>query len=335
MFVTSSEQRGGLLVAVISGGRPALKERPISRYLTNLREAGVSDVVWSVSERDAPDYEQDGNPLLVYPKEWAYEYARAHWMLSTEPNPQFLGAFPGREWACLEAERRGCWGVLQLDDNIDRFTFPNGNIAARLIVDQSGGAARIMDLLAAVTLATNGRMVGANLQSVPNIKMKIARPGFPYSCFIEQVGAGREDWYGPFEDDITHAFQYGTRADSASSTAVVMPLLRYHKEPNSRSAMRAYYDNTRAVSLQKIFPEAAKVTIRRGRSNGRGTARVYHQMSRTAIKNQLVVKDRDLYLAVKMTIERMLIEWKAISTEKIRAKVMGRAKPLANVPAEK
>jgi len=60
-------------------------------------------------------------------------------------------------------------------------------------------------------------MVGANLDAIPYVKLQIARAGFTYSMFVEKVGPGREPWYGPFEDDITHAFQYGIRADGAHS----------------------------------------------------------------------------------------------------------------------
>lgn len=108
MFVTSDEVRGGLLVAVISGGRPRLDQRAVSRFLPDLHAAGVQDIVWVVSDQDAPSYEQDEHPLCVYPRAWALDYARGHWMQPQKPGPDaFLGAFPGREWACREAERRG------------------------------------------------------------------------------------------------------------------------------------------------------------------------------------------------------------------------------------
>jgi hypothetical protein len=324
MFVTRSEQRSGLLVAVISGGRPKLDERPTAQFLQQLHGIGLNDIVWVVNEKDVDEYQQDEHPISVYPKDWAFEYASKHWMLTSPPNPGFLGAFAGREWACLEAERRGCWGVLQLDDNIIRTVFPRDGWAGRMVVENNGGMGLFADLLAAVTLSTNGRMVGAQLSSIPYVKLKLARPGFPYSCFIEQVGAGREPWYGPYEDDITHAFQYGTRADAGSSTAVVLPLLRYKKEPKSKSAMRAYYDHTRAVSLQKIFPEAANITIKQKRSNGMGTPRVYHTMSPNAIKNQLVVKDREMFNAFKATVEELLPQWRVLNEQRVREKVARR-----------
>jgi hypothetical protein len=320
MFVTRSDQRSGLLVAVISGMRPKLDERPTAQFLSDLHGFGVHDIVWVISERDAPDYEHDDHGLAVYTKDWSLDYARQHWMLAAEPNPGFLGAFPGREWACREAERRGCWGVLQLDDNIIRAVFPRDGWAGREVVARNGGLALFVDLLIAVTLATNGRMVGAQLSSIPYVKLQLARAGFPYSCFIEKVGAGREDWYGPYEDDITHAFQYGTRADAGSSTAIVLPLLRYKKEPSSKSAMRSYYDHTRAVSLQRIFPEAANITIKQKRSNGMGTPRVYHTMGPGAIRNRMVVKDKELFLGVKARIEELLPQWRELNAQRVREK---------------
>lgn len=121
MFVTSDEQRSGLLVAVITGGRPELKQRPTRKLIENLKEAGVSDVVWVVSEKDAPGYEHDDNDLCVYPMDWAEKYASEHWMQPTPYEPgTFFGAFVGREWACLEAERRGCWVIDVTEEQLAR-----------------------------------------------------------------------------------------------------------------------------------------------------------------------------------------------------------------------
>lgn len=299
MFVTNDKQRGGLLVAVITGGRPQLSQRPTGRFLQGLRDAGVSDVVWVVSEKDAPAYEHDDNDLAVYPMEWAEKYATEHWMQPTPYEPgTFFGAFVGREWACVEAERRGCWGVLQLDDNIQKVSIVNDTPNGFEIDRRHGELAGVMDSLAAVTLSTNGHMVGAQLSAVGTIDKKLSRPGFPYSCFIEKVGEGRENWYGPFEDDITHALQYGTRADN--STALVVGHWKYCKEFNSKSGMRKKYNNERAVQLQRIFPESAELVIQTAKSNGvkgdgKANARVFHKLRRGAIRNPQVVLDKDLY----------------------------------------
>ncbi|MFD7247834.1 hypothetical protein ACFV6Y_38535 [Streptomyces massasporeus] len=324
MFVTSDEQRAGLLVAVISGGRPTLAERPVHKFFDQLTAAGFPEIVWVVNERDVPGYEPDDHEIVQYPHDWAYQYASSHWMQPTPPDPAagFFGAFPGREWACREAERRGCWGVLQLDDNINRLSVPRGGAGAFAVARNHGGLGMFADLIAAVALSTNGRMVGANLDAVISAEAIIARAGFCYSLFIEKVGEGREEWYGPFEDDITHAFQYGTRADGA--TAAVLPMLRYAKESKSKTGMRAKYNHERAVQLQRIFPESAKIGVRATASNGKGNARVFHTMLPGAIRNPLAVHDREMFGAVGEKLGRMVVEWNDAQMEANREKVARR-----------
>ncbi|MBK4183159.1 GREB1-related protein [Corynebacterium macginleyi] len=327
MYATSDKQRGGLLVAVITGGRPKLSERPTRKFFQQLHDAGVHDIVWVVSEKDAPHYERDDNELAVYPMEWAEKYASEHWM---NPKPyesgSFFGAFVGREWACLEAERRGCWGVMQLDDNIISTTAVAQDSAGEATLRVHGGMGFIVDVLAGVALSTNGKMVGAQLTSVITNQAKVSRPGFPYSCFIERVGDGREHWYGPFEDDITHAFQYGTRADS--STALVVPMLRYRKESKSTSGMRSKYNHERAVQLQRIFPESAKVVAKSTKSNGvrgDGMARVFHQMQAGAIRNPQVILDRELYGKVRDRVTMIVRERGELAVQVNRKKMRKRA----------
>jgi hypothetical protein len=311
MFVTPSDRRGGVLVAVISGGRPELSRRPVRHYLSDLKAFGPQDTIWAVSDADADAYERDEWPVSVYPRSWAEEYAATHWMLPTPPEPGgFLGAFPGREWACREAERRGCWAVLQLDDNINWLCLLRGTVHSKHFAEERGGLALFTDLLAGVALSTNARTVGAQLDAVsPSSKQarKVARPGFPYSLFLERVGPGREEWYGPFEDDITHSFQYGGRADGA--TAAVMPVLHYKKEPKSKTGMRQHYGHTRAVQLQHIFPESAKVAVRATHSNGRGGARVFHTMQSGSIRNPLIVHDHDLFGRVRDALGGLVQGW--------------------------
>ena len=329
MFVTTSEQRGGILVAVITGGRPELRRRPTALLLDAVREAGVADVVWCVSELDANLYEDDSNDLLVYPRAWAEEYAAAHWMQPEpfKPGPgSFLGAFPGREWACREAERRGCWGVLQLDDNIIKLSFLRGSTASQRFIMEHGGSALVLDFLAAIALSTNARTVGGQLSSVnPRVSeaRQVARAGFPYSLFIERVGPGREEWYGPFEDDITHSLQYGHRPDGA--TAAVIPRLLYMKESASKTGMRAHYGNERAVQLQRLFPQSAKVGIRVTRSNGRGEPRLFHTMPPGAVRNRLVVQDPALFGAVRDRLQQLTEAWVPVELAANRAKVQRRA----------
>lgn len=322
-YITNPEQRSGLLVAVITGGRPNLIERQTSGLLPHLKTFGMHNIVWVVSDKDADGYERDDHELAVYTREWAYEYAREHWMLAEPPEPGgFFGAFPGREWACLEAERRGCWGVLQLDDNIMKLCMPRGTKASYRIAERNGGLALYADLLCAVALSTNSHMTGANLNSVANDAGVVARAGFPYSLFIERVGEGREHWNGPYEDDITHAFQYGTRADGA--TAAVLPSIRYLKESKSKTGMRSKYNHMRSVQLQRIFPESAKLMIKKQRSNGRGGPRIFHQMQNNAVRNRLTVLDPDLWGAAKARIEQLIEEWHPLQIEMTREKIAKR-----------
>lgn len=323
MFVTTPEQRAGILVAVITGGRPELAQRPTAQYLPAARAAGVGGIAWVLSEKDAPGYETDDNELVVYTRDWQYEYAKTHWMHPDPPAVDaFLGAFPGREWACREAERRGCWAVLQLDDNIDRLCLFRGTAPAIQLATDHGGLGLFLDLLAGTMLSTNARTVGAQLDATapdPKQARQVARAGFPYSLFLERVGPGREEWFGPFEDDITHSLQYGTRADGA--TAALLPNLHYKKESKSKSGMRSHYNHTRAVQLQRIWPQAAKVGVRVTRSNGRGEPRVFHTMPRGAIRNPLIVRDRELFGAVRDRMQGLLEEWPALEAGGVRAKV--------------
>jgi hypothetical protein len=303
MSATSSAERAGILVAVISGGRPLLKQRPTSKFLGELRAAGVQDCVWVVNERHAGSYEQDENPIVTFSDVWAYDYAREHWTYPVRPPEPggFFGAFPGREAACREAERRGCWGVLQLDDNIRQLYFLRNTRGGALVVRDRGGFGWYLDLLAGVVLATNARMVAPSLGSIGEAEYRVARTGFPYSAFVEQVGHGREEWFGPYEDDILHALQYADRADGATTALLTLP--RYQKLSNVEtgrgtrdlSGMRGQYTHDRARMLQRLQPQAAKVQVRRTTSNGRGEPRVFHQMPAGALRNPLVVTDRERY----------------------------------------
>lgn len=326
MYVTSAEQRAGIFVAVITGGRPTLNQRPVAHLLPALADAGVHSIGWVMSDQHAPEYETDAFEQVIYTRDWAEEYAATHWMLPTRPEPGgFLGAFPGREWACREAERRGCWAVLQLDDNIKRIDFVRSVKSGVEVARRHGGLGLFVDLLAGVLLSTNARTAGAQLSSVnpaDDLK-KMVRPGFPYSLFLEQVGEGREPWYGPFEDDITHSFQYGTRADGA--TAAVMPVIHYQKETTSKTGMRQQYNHTRSVQLQRIFPESAKIGVQASRSNGLGGARMFHKMTRSAIRNRLVIRDRAMFGAIKTKVRKLAEEFHELNTEATRDKIMRRA----------
>jgi len=325
MFVTSEADRGGLLVSVITGGRPLLKQRTVGRFFEQMHAAGVADIVWVANERHADDLEPDEHEVVTYSDDWAYEYASEHWMSPDTPPERggFFGAFPGREAAAREAERRGCWGVLQLDDNIDRIMFVRDTRGGNKVIQDLGGFAFFVDMLTAVSRSTNARTVGAQLSSIPEPEFKIARPGFPYSLFIERVGEGREEWFGPYEDDITHSLQYGDRADG--STAAIVPMIRYHKENTSKTGMRAKYNHERSKMLQRLQPHVAKVGVRATRSNGQGGARVFHSMPAGAIRNPLAVHDHDLYGAAREALVAATGQWKVAEREGNRAKAMERA----------
>ena len=313
MFVTTAEQRSGILVSVVTGGRPELRHRPTARFLQEVADAGVNDVVWSIREDHAEGYEPDEFPFLTYTRDWAMEYGAAHW-LETESEPDdWFGPITGREWACREAERRGCWAVLHLDDNIDWLCFLRGTEWSKRLVNERGGMALILDLLAALTLSTNARLIGPQTDyTAPTTKQAsiVARPGFPYSIYLERVGPGREEWYGPYEDDIIHALQYGTRWDGA--TSAVVPSLHYKKNTaRLKGGNREHYGarTHRAVQLQRLLPQAAKVNLRMTHSNGRGQPRVFHTMLAGAIRNPLVVRDPALFGAVRDVLQGMAEDW--------------------------
>lgn len=313
---------GGVLVAIITGGRPALKERPTAELLGTLSAAGFSQVAWVMHERDAEGYERDEHEIVTYSEEWAHEYASSHWFEVNPPEPGgFYGAFVGREAACLEAERRGCWAVLQLDDNIDELSLVRGSRAGHHLVDEIGGLGFFGLVLAEVAAGTNGRMVGAQLQAVSAIQPMMARPGFPYSLFVERVGEGREEWWGPFEDDISHAMQYGQRADGA--TALVLPTLNYKKESKSKTGMRSRYNHSRSRQLQAIFPHSAKVGVRRGKANGRGEPRVFHTMKAGAVRNPLLITDHAIYEQARSRIRDAVNNWYERERDYMRVKVDG------------
>lgn len=300
-MLANDKERQGLLIAVITGGRPELKQRPTHKFLDELKTAGYTNICWVVSEKDAPNYEHDQHELITYPTKWAEQYAAEHWMLTTPYEPgSFYGAFVGREYACLEAEKRSCWGVMQLDDNITALSILKYGTAAVETVKEQNNMVMFADVLTAITKSTNGRMVGAQLSAIPEPQLKVSRPGFPYSCFIEQVGEGREHWYGPFEDDITHALQYGERAQEG--TALVAPTLLYTKESKSKTGMRSRYNHERAVNLHRIFPHLAKITAKSTKANGVAgdhNARVFHHMNAGAIRTPQTITNKTRYKQVQ------------------------------------
>jgi hypothetical protein len=315
MFVSSAELKG-LLPAVISGGRPALASRKTAKWLASL-DGATADPVWVVRSDQAAAYERDGHEIVPYGLDWAIGYASGHWTHTEPPEGTFLGAFPGREAACREAEKRGCWGVLQLDDNINDLEI--GQNSGRALA-RKRGLILFAEFLAAVTLSTNSRMTGAQLTSLSTINDRaLARKGFPYSLFVERVGEGREEWFGPYEDDISHAMQYGARADMA--TASVVSFLRYRKENGSKTGMRSHYKGDRARGAQMAFPEGIKMGIRRTRSNGMGEPRLFHTMCGDAIKNPLIIRDKERFREAERAMGDLLREFSEDAARQIEKKL--------------
>lgn len=165
-----------LLVAIITGGRPALADRPTRLLVPALRDAGFSDIEWVIREDHVDSYETDALPLNVYSVEWASRYARTHWRHPTAQwvHNGFFGAFPGREHIMRDAETRGYDAVLQLDDNIKLIGLLNATQPAYRSVLNAG---TLVQILVNLALSTNGWMTGAQLSSVPPGGMtKIIRP---------------------------------------------------------------------------------------------------------------------------------------------------------------
>lgn len=225
-----------LLISVITGGRPKLTDRPTSRLLPLLSHLG--DIEYVLREDHAPDYETDPLASLnVYPLAWANHYARTHWRHPRavfQPDG-FHGAFTGREWAMQTAEERGYDLVLQLDDNIMQVGPHNTSLIQK--VTDPGGMTRIMCEMA---MSTNLYMLGMQLNSVgQNPSEKVVRVGYPYSYFLEKTGPGRMPFYGPFEDDIMHALEYGLNG-GPNRTVGIVPAFRYLKEHKAKTGMRKH-----------------------------------------------------------------------------------------------
>jgi hypothetical protein len=325
-MILAPDQLRGILPVVISGGRPALKQRPTHRLLPALRGV-TADPVYVVRDDQAGEYEDDGHEIVTYPRDWAEDYMSHHWTGHDPLVPGgFLGATPGREWACRFAQDRGCWAVMQLDDNIDNLSIFRRHYAASMrIARNEGGLGMYADVLGAITLSTNGHMTGAFLAAVPpssSEKLVVSRPGFPYSLFIERVGEDREEWFGPTEDDITHAYQYGN--NSTSATALLVPMLNYAKEHSSGSGMRANYNHTRAVPLQRLFPQTARIGVYNGKANGRGGPRVFHKMMAGAIRTPQVITDHELYGKVSAYLSDLARRFAKEYRSDLDARVAGR-----------
>lgn len=73
-----------------------------------------------------------------------------------------------------------------------------------------------------------------------------------------------------------------------------------------------------------MFPESAKIGVKRTHSNGRGGPRVFHSMLPTAIVNPLQILDRELFGAAKARLEELLSTWQVEQRASNRDKVYAR-----------
>lgn len=295
-----------ILVAVITGGRPALADRGTRSFFPGLRAAGFTDVEWVVREDHAAGYEPDENPLNVYPVEWANTYARQHWRhpTATWTPGGFFGAFTGREWAMRTAQERGYEAVLQMDDNVEVIGLLNANQPAYRSALNPGTALR---LLADLCLSTNARVAGAQLSSVaPKGLTALIRPGYPYSVFVERTGPGRMPYYGPFEDDIMHALEYA-RHGGVNRTAAVVDVIRYNKEHRARAGgMRSQYDATRGLEIARRYPENVRIGMGPRTSGTKDSARGVRHFLNTRGFTPVRVTDPDLFKAADAALREAL-----------------------------
>ena len=310
-----------LLVCIISGGRPLPAQRPTDRYMQDLLQLGPVEYV--VREDQAGDYQlPPGTALNAYPVEWADEYASTHWR---HPRAVFTpggfhGAFTGREWAMRTGEERGFDAVLQLDDNILTIGPVNSN---RTYTAKSTSSHRMFRAASELLLSSNVMMLGLQLSSVAPAKAPLLRTGFPYSAFWEQAGAGRMPYYGPFEDDIMHAMEYGLNGGPGRTVGII-PHLTYAKESKSKTGMRAHYNTERGLELPRRYPRNARIIESTRTSAVNDTRRGVRHILRTTGFTPIRATDRDRFDAalqdVRAQIKAGQDEMRARSREKIRAR---------------
>lgn len=318
-----------LLAAVITGGRPLLRDRMTAQFFDDLRAHGF-DVEWVLREDHVAEYETDGETQNVYDLDWSNGYARAHWrhpVTRFEPDG-FHGAFPGREHAMRTAEARGYDAVLLLDDNVKALA----PVHAELIEcrrTMSPGA--MLRLLVDLCLSTNARMCGAQLNSVPySMNSKVLRPGYPYSVYVERTGPGRMPYYGPFEDDIMHALDYALHGGPNRTAAVADPL-RYVKTSvrHNTGGMRKHYTGQRGLEIARRYPKNVTLKVTRATSSpaDRSGARAVRHILRTTGFTPIRVTDPDLYAKAADAVRQATIDATAGRRETARQKIRNRAAP--------
>ena len=219
-------------------------------------------------------------------------------------------------------ESRGFSQVLQLDDNIQKV----GLVSCLDPRWRVRGDLDLFDLLRDFSAATNAAMLGAQLNSVqPSQSERVIRPGYPYSCFVEQVGPYRQPYYGPFEDDVMHALDYA-RGDSPV-TAGVVPLLRYQKVSGGTTGMRAHYDASRGLELPRRYPENATLRMGPRTSGPKETARGMRHYLNTKGFTPVKVLDQELFSRAHARLAEWLEEareqYSRMSRESMRSRGAG------------
>lgn len=321
-----------LLVTVISGGRPQRRQRPTEKFLPEL--ANLGDVEYVVREDQAAGYDiPTGVGLNTYPVEWADRYARAHWR---HPRAVFTpggfhGAFTGREWAMHTATERGYDAVLQLDDNIVKIGPLDANRTGGFTTTSSE---RMFRATSEVLFSTNLMMLGIQLSAVRPRSEPVVRVGFPYSAFWERTGPGRMPYYGPFEDDIMHAMEYGLHG-GPHRTAGLVSNFAYNKESKSGTGMRSHYNAERGLELVRRYPRNAILKESRKTAAPNDTARGVRHYLNTRGFTPIRVTDRDRYLAAQDDILTQIATAQDGMTQLAKARIEKRAKKTTTTPSRR
>ena len=318
-----------VLVACITGGRRLLTQRPSVALLDQLADAGY-DTTWFVREDQVDVYEQGRHPITSYSLDWANEYSRTHWR---HPKAEWIengfhGAFTGREAAMVYAAEHGYDAVLQLDDNIIKVGPLHANrfFKARILE-----IPQIADLLTELAFSTTAQTIGGQLNSVQAPKkVRIIRPGFPYSLFIEKV-AGRMPYYGPFEDDVMHSLEYALHG-GPGRTAAVVDAFRYVKESASKTGMRTHYNTERGLELARRYPNNARLIVGARTSSPNEKARGIRHHLNTRGFTPVRITDPERYQVTQDRIIRVIEITKQAFIDRDRVKILHRAHGTGPLP---
>lgn len=312
-----------ILVCAITGGRPRLADRPTFHYLDQLRDAGL-DTAWVIREDHVDGYEADTHRIEPYSLDWANRYARTHWrhqVTRFEPNG-FHGAFTGREWAMRLGAAGGYDAVIQLDDNVRAI----GPLHATHSAHRSmTSIPEMFSLLQDVVFSTNVALCGFQLDSIPAPdEAPIVRPGFPYSVFMERVTATRLPYYGPFEDDIMHALDYGL--SPAPITAGVMEVFKYKKISGGTSGMRAKYNASRGLELARRYPKNARLGVGSRTSSVQDTAKGFRHFLNTKGFTPVTITDPERFQTASAEVARIITACLQVSVAMSHEKMTRRSK---------